>query len=132
MREFVDQLVPVVAVLVVLMFFTDAVLTVIKLIRGPSVLNRALASDLLVSTIVCAVGAQMVLSRHSWSLPLLISLALLSFVGTVAVSRFVARDSDENSSAASAERRRRREYARRGYAQMVTDQLDPHGMKEKQ
>lgn len=124
MREFVDQLVPIVAVAVMLMLFVDAVLTVIKLIRGPSVLNRALASDLLVSTIVCAVGAEMVLSRHSWSLPLLISLALLSFVGTVAVSRFVARDRDEDSAAAAAERRRRGEYARRGYAEMVTDQIE--------
>lgn len=125
MREFVDGLVPIVGALVAVMFFADAVLTVIKIVRGPSVLTRALASDLLVSTLICAIGAEMVLSRHTSSLPLLITLALLGFVGTVAVSRFVARDSDDDGSAARAERKHRREYAKRTYSEMVTDQLEP-------
>lgn len=97
MTEFVQDLVPWVAGAVIIMLFIDVLLTIIKLVRGPSVLNRALAADLLVSTLICAIGAEMVLSRHSWSLPLLVTLALVAFVGTVAVSRFVARDSDSDN-----------------------------------
>lgn len=112
MTEFVNTLVPWVAGAVLIMLFVDAVLTVIKIIRGPSVLTRTLASDLLVSTLICAIGAEMVLSRHTWSLPLLVSLALIAFVGTVAVARFVARDSDDDGAAAK-ERRLRHDLAKR-------------------
>ncbi len=112
MSEFVQSLVPWVAGAVMLMLFVDAVLTVIKIVRGPSVLTRTLAADLLVSTLICAIGAEMVLSRHASSMPLLISLALVAFVGTVAVSRFVARDSDDDGAAAR-ERRLRQELAKR-------------------
>lgn len=113
MTEFVHDLVPWVTGAVVIMLFVDVLLTIIKLIRGPSVLNRALASDLLVSTLICAIGAEMVVSRHSWSLPLLVTLALVSFIGTVAVSRFVARDSDDDGAAAALERKRRQELSKR-------------------
>ncbi|WP_425310058.1 monovalent cation/H+ antiporter complex subunit F [Ammonicoccus fulvus] len=112
MSEFVQALVPWVAGAVMIMFFIDAVLTVIKIVRGPSVLTRTLAADLLVSTLICAIGAEMVITRHASSMPLLISLALVAFVGTVAVSRFVARDSDDDGAAAR-ERRLRQELAKR-------------------
>lgn len=115
MSDFVNALVPWVAGAVMLMLFTDAVMTVIKIVRGPSVLTRTLAADLLVSTLICAIGAEMVLARHAWSLPLLISLALVAFVGTVAVARFVARDSDDDGAAAR-ERRLRHELAKRKQA----------------
>ncbi|HHV20603.1 MAG TPA: sodium:proton antiporter [Propionibacterium sp.] len=113
MNELVHTLIPWVAGAVILMLFIDVLLTIIKLVQGPSVLSRALASDLLVSSLICAVGAQMVLSRHAWSLPMLVTLALISFVGTVAVSRFVARDSDDDGAAAALERHRRQELARK-------------------
>lgn len=128
MTEFVQTLVPWVAGAVIIMLFVDVLLTIIKLIRGPSVLNRALASDLLVSSLICAIGAEMVLSRHSWSLPLLVTLAMVSFIGTVAVSRFVARDSDDDGAEAARERQRR--LARRsGYIDDVED-LHPRDREE--
>lgn len=113
MTELVRELVPWVAGAVIIMLAVDVLLTIIKLVRGPSVLNRALASDLLVSTLICAIGAEMVLARHAWSLPLLVTLALVAFVGTVAVSRFVARDSDDDGAGAALERKRRHENAKR-------------------
>ncbi|WP_432558934.1 monovalent cation/H+ antiporter complex subunit F [Granulicoccus sp. GXG6511] len=113
MTELVDTLIPWVAGAVIVMLLIDVLLTIIKLVRGPSVLSRALAADLLVSSLICAVGAEMVLSRHSWSLPMLVTLALIAFVGTVAVSRFVARDSDDDGAAAARERHRRQELAKK-------------------
>lgn len=113
MTEFVRDLVPWVAGAVMVMLLIDILLTIIKLVRGPSVLTRALAADLLVSSLICAIGAEMVLSRHSWSLPILVTLALVAFVGTVAVSRFVARDSDDDGAGAALERKRRHELAKR-------------------
>lgn len=100
MTEFVNQATVIVAWICGILLFTDLVLTVIKLVRGPSVLNRALASDLLVSTLICAIGIEMVVRRHDSTLPILVSLALLAFIGTVSVARFVARDSDDDGAAA--------------------------------
>lgn len=114
MSDFVLQATVVVAWAVGVMLFTDVVLTVIKLVRGPSVLTRALASDLLVSTLICAIGAEMVIRRHSSTLPILITLALLAFVGTVAVARFVARDSDDDGAAARARKLRWQRAQRAG------------------
>jgi multicomponent Na+:H+ antiporter subunit F len=102
MIEFVGQATTVVAWICGILLFIDLALTVIKLVRGPSVLNRALASDLLVSTLICAIGIEMVVRKHDSTLPILITLSLLAFIGTVAVARFVARDSDDDGAAARA------------------------------
>lgn len=71
-----------------------ALLTLVRITIGPSVLDRVVASDVLVSIVVCALGAHAALSSGSVTLPLLISLSLVGFMGSVAVARFVARDRD--------------------------------------
>lgn len=72
-----------------------ALLSVYRIVQGPTVLNRALANDVLVSTMVCALGLEAVVNRHDTTLPILITVSLLGFTATVAISRFVARDVDE-------------------------------------
>lgn len=77
------------------MLVVAALLAVARMVLGPTVLNRALANDVLVSCIVCALGVEAVAARHTTTLPILVTLSLLGFAGTVAVARFVARDVDE-------------------------------------
>lgn len=72
----------------------SAALTLVRVVRGPSVLDRVVATEVLVSTLVCALGAHVALRPGSTTLPLLISLSLVGFVASVAVARFVARDRD--------------------------------------
>lgn len=72
----------------------SALLSLIRITRGPSVLDRVIASDVLVSIVVCALGAYAALTDAWTTLPLLISLSLVGFMGSVAVARFVARDRD--------------------------------------
>ena len=76
------------------MIFAAAVLTLVRITVGPSVLDRVVASDVLVSVVVCAFAAHMAITGESTTLPLLVSLALVGFLGSVAVARFVARDRD--------------------------------------
>lgn len=71
-----------------------AMLTLIRITVGPSVLDRVVAFDVLVSIVVCALGAHIALTGLSTTLPLLVSLSLVGFMGSVAVARFVARDHD--------------------------------------
>ncbi|SOC57734.1 monovalent cation/H+ antiporter complex subunit F [Ornithinimicrobium cerasi] len=75
----------------------SALLTLIRITIGPSVLDRVVATDVLVSIVVCALGAHAALTSGSTTLPLLISLSLVGFMGSVAVARFVARDRDPES-----------------------------------
>ena len=72
----------------------SAFLTLIRITIGPSVLDRVVASDTMVSIVVCALGAYAALTEAWTTLPLLISLSLVGFMGSVAVARFVARDRD--------------------------------------
>lgn len=71
-----------------------SLLTVVRIVTGPSVLDRVVASDVLVSIVVCALGAQTALVEGTSTLPILITLSLVGFMGSVAVARFVARDRD--------------------------------------
>ncbi len=72
----------------------SALLALVRITIGPSVLDRVVGSDVLVSIVVCALGAQVALTEGSSGLPLLISLSLVGFMGSVAVARFVAKDRD--------------------------------------
>lgn len=72
----------------------SALLTLIRIIIGPSVLDRVVATDVLVSVVVCSLGAHVALNPGSSTLPLLISLSLVGFMGSVTVARFVAHDRD--------------------------------------
>lgn len=102
------------------LLFVSALLTLIRITLGPSVLDRVVASDVMVSIVVCALGASAALSDAWTTLPLLISLSLVGFMGSVAVARFVARDRDTPFVAPAPDRledednARGRNFARRG------------------
>lgn len=72
-----------------------ALLVIVRMTRGPSVLDRVVASDVMVSIVVCVLGTEAAVTRHTTTLPILISLSLVGFVGAVSVARFVSRDHDE-------------------------------------
>lgn len=72
----------------------SALLTLMRITLGPSVLDRVVGTDVLVSIVVCALGVYAALTDAWTTLPLLISLSLVGFMGSVAVARFVARDRD--------------------------------------
>lgn len=88
------DLIELFTLLIVIIFVLAALLTTVRIITGPSVLDRVVATDVIVSIVVCALGLQIVLSDGSTTLPILISLSLVGFMGSVAVARFVARDRD--------------------------------------
>ncbi|WP_109472763.1 monovalent cation/H+ antiporter complex subunit F [Ornithinimicrobium cavernae] len=77
-----------------ILLVSASLLSVVRIITGPSVLDRVVATDVLVSIVVCSLGAQTALVEGSSTMPLLITLSLVGFMGSVAVARFVARDRD--------------------------------------
>lgn len=72
-----------------------AALVLVRLFRGPSNLDRIVAAEILLVIVVAGVAIESARQGTSTYLPLLMVLGLVGFVGGVAVTRFLSRDSDE-------------------------------------
>ena len=78
-------------------FGAAALLTVWRIIVGPSILDRAVASDVLLTLVMCVLGAEMAINHHTRTLPLLLIVAAVGVFGTISIARFVARRDREGS-----------------------------------
>jgi multicomponent Na+:H+ antiporter subunit F len=76
---------------VYVVFGVAAVLTVWKIVIGPSILDRAVAGDVLLTEVLCVLGADMALNQTTRTLPAMIVIAAVGVFGSVTVARFVAR-----------------------------------------
>jgi len=83
--------VSVLIVAIYVVFAIAGVLMLWRIIVGPSILDRAVASDVLLTLVMCALGADMVINHHTRSLPALLIIAAVGVFGSIAVARFVAR-----------------------------------------
>ncbi len=72
-------------------FAVAALITVYKIVVGPSILDRAVASDVLLTELMCVLGAEMALNHHTRTLPVLLIIAAVGVFGSIAIARFVAR-----------------------------------------
>lgn len=75
----------------------SALLAVVRIVRGPSVLDRAMASEVLVTTVIFALGALAAINRSSTTLPIVISLSLVGYLGSVSVARLIPQPRDEGA-----------------------------------
>lgn len=66
------------------------VLALVRIVRGPGAVDRIIATDVVLSLLVIALAIEAAVNRHTYTIPVMIVIALLSFSGTVAVSRFIA------------------------------------------
>ena len=71
-----------------------AALLVIRLTIGPTLLDRAVALDAIVTVVICGLVIEAAVNRHTTTLPILVALSLLGFVGSVSIARFT-RGSDD-------------------------------------
>ncbi len=77
--------------LIYIVFAVAALLTVWRIINGPSILDRAVASDVLLTEVMCVLGAEMAINHHTRSLPVLLIIAAVGVFGSISIARFVAR-----------------------------------------
>ncbi len=74
-----------------------------RLIAGPTLIDRLIASDVMLTTLILVVGAEMVVSGHTRTIPLMVVLAATAILGSVAVARFVTRAGGDASPATTRE-----------------------------
>ena len=72
-----------------------ALLVLVRIVRGPTMLDRVIATDVLVAVIVCAVGVEAAVFRHGTTLPVLLTVSLFAFISAVSVARFIIPDGEE-------------------------------------
>jgi multicomponent Na+:H+ antiporter subunit F len=72
----------------VAMLGTATLLLVVRLSRGPTMLDRVVALDVMVAVVIVALALEAAARRHTTTLPVLVVLSLLGFVGSVSVARF--------------------------------------------
>ena len=73
------------------LFTVAALLSVVRIVRGPSILDRVIASDVLLTTLILVVGAEMVYNGHTRTIPMMVVLAATAIFATVAVARYVSK-----------------------------------------
>ena len=86
----VDTIATVMVAASALMLSIAAVLTVIRMSRGPSSLDRVVAADVLIAVVIATSALEAIINDHSTTLPVMLVLSLLGFAGSVSIARFIA------------------------------------------
>lgn len=81
----------ILVIVILVVFAAAALLALVRIVRGPSILDRVVATDVLLTEIMCLLGAEMVINHHTRTLPVLLIIAAVGVFGSISVARFVAR-----------------------------------------
>jgi multicomponent Na+:H+ antiporter subunit F len=65
-----------------------ALLLIVRISLGPTMLDRVVALDVLVAVLIAALALEAAVRQHTTTLPVLVVLSLLGFVGSVSIARF--------------------------------------------
>ena len=68
-----------------------AMMTIVRIVAGPTLLDRMIASDVLLTTLMLALGLDMVVRGHTDSIPLMVAIAATATFATIVVARYVRR-----------------------------------------
>lgn len=91
-------MIPILYVVAGALFAAAAVAALARMVLGPTILDRMLASDVLLTILLLVLGAEMVINGHTRTLPVMIVIAGAGAFSTVAVARYVSQQ-DRRSSA---------------------------------
>jgi multicomponent Na+:H+ antiporter subunit F len=80
----------VVAVVCHALLGSGALLALVRLARGPSLLDRVVATDTLLVIISASLAVHAALERDPTVVPVLVVVSLLAFVGSVSIARYVS------------------------------------------
>lgn len=80
----------VVAIICAALLLGAAVLALIRAERGPSMLDRTVALDVFVTALVGGIVLESAVTGRTDTLPLLVVLSMVGFVGSVTIARFAS------------------------------------------
>jgi multicomponent Na+:H+ antiporter subunit G len=65
----------IILLIILIVFGAAALLTMVRIVIGPSILDRTVASDVLLTEVMCALGAEMAFNGHTRTLPVMLIIA---------------------------------------------------------
>ncbi|HWR85493.1 MAG TPA: monovalent cation/H+ antiporter complex subunit F [Rhodoglobus sp.] len=68
-----------------------AVLVLVRIVRGPTLLDRMIASDVLLTTMILVLGAEAAVNRHTTTIPVMLVIAAVAIFSSIAVARYVSK-----------------------------------------
>jgi multicomponent Na+:H+ antiporter subunit F len=80
-----------------------AMLSLARMTMGPTMLDRAISFDVLLSIAICVIAVDAALRRTAENLPTMLVVTLLGFVGSVSVARFSPGSDDVEAESAAEE-----------------------------
>lgn len=80
-----------------------ALAALVRIVRGPTILDRMVASDVLLTTVILALGTDMVARSHTDSIPIMVAIAATATFATIVVARYVKRRGEQEVPEAAGE-----------------------------
>lgn len=77
-------------VIVLVLLSAAGFLALYRILRGPSILDRVVASEVLLVTVMLGLIANMIYAENTRTLTAVLVVALLGFTASVSVARFVS------------------------------------------
>lgn len=81
-----------VLVITLVLLSLAGLLTVLRLLRGPSVLDRVVAMDTLLSVLTCGVATAAGFALYSVDVSVVVVVALMGFIGSATVARILLQE----------------------------------------
>lgn len=81
----------VAATIVVITLAATAIAALVRIVRGPTILDRMVASDVLLTTLMLAIGSDMALRGHTEAIPIMVAIGATAVLATIVVARYVRR-----------------------------------------
>lgn len=101
-----------VVVISAFMLAAGAVMAVIRVERGPSILDRMVGLDVITSILIIGVALEAASARRTETISILAALALVGFVGSLSIARFAAVEPEDAGRIKSPEEVRAEDEAR--------------------
>lgn len=101
-------------------------LAVLRAVRGPTMLDRTIALDIVTSCMIGGIAVEAAWSRRIDTVPILAVLALVGFIGSVTIARFAAVEPEGEGRVLSREEAAALEAERIAAEQIDDERRDPH------
>lgn len=68
-----------------------SIAAIVRIVRGPTILDRMVASDVLLTTLMLSIGADMALRGHTETIPIMVAIGATAVLASIVVARYVKR-----------------------------------------
>lgn len=73
------------------MIAVAALIVLVRIVRGPSLVDRVIGADVMLTTLIIVVAAEMAINGHTHTVAFMVVLTAVGVFGSISVARFISR-----------------------------------------